>query len=68
MSVARRPSAAERAAAFTLDIDSILTGGQPAVAANRPAAIRSSSRPPSSPVNGGYGPTSPARKVPMTPP
>ncbi|NJR77307.1 M23 family metallopeptidase [Sphingomonas corticis] len=35
---ARRPSAAERAAAFTLDIDSILTGGQPAVAANRPAA------------------------------
>lgn len=35
---ARRPSAAERAAAFTLDIDSILTGGQPAVAANKPAA------------------------------
>ena len=35
---ARRPSAAERAAAFTLDIDSILTGSQPAVAANRPVA------------------------------
>ncbi|KQT32270.1 hypothetical protein ASG29_10650 [Sphingomonas sp. Leaf412] len=35
---ARRPSAAERAAAFRLDIDSILTGGQPAVAANRPPA------------------------------
>ena len=34
----RRPSAAERAAAFTLDIDSILTGSQPAVAENRPVA------------------------------
>jgi murein DD-endopeptidase MepM/ murein hydrolase activator NlpD len=35
---ARRPSAAERAAAFTLDIDSILTGSQPAVAENKPVA------------------------------
>ncbi|MGJ3626524.1 peptidoglycan DD-metalloendopeptidase family protein [Sphingomonas sp. MMS24-JH45] len=34
----RRPSAAERAAAFTLDIDFILTGSQPAVAENRPVA------------------------------
>ncbi|WP_443019490.1 peptidoglycan DD-metalloendopeptidase family protein [Sphingomonas adhaesiva] len=31
-------SAAERAAAFTLDVDSILTGGEPAVAANQPPA------------------------------
>jgi murein DD-endopeptidase MepM/ murein hydrolase activator NlpD len=35
---ARRPSAAERAAAFTLDIDAILTGSQPAVAENKPVA------------------------------
>lgn len=38
----RTVSAAQRAAAFTLDVDSILTGGEPAVAANaapaRPAA------------------------------
>ncbi|MBB4153059.1 murein DD-endopeptidase MepM/ murein hydrolase activator NlpD [Sphingomonas jinjuensis] len=34
----RPPSVAERAAAFTLDIDDILTGGEPAVAANRAPA------------------------------
>ncbi|MEH3037195.1 MAG: M23 family metallopeptidase [Sphingomonas adhaesiva] len=33
---ARPASAAERAAAFTLDVDTILTGGEPAVAANQP--------------------------------
>lgn len=40
---ATRLSAAERAAAFTLDVDSILTGGEPAVAQNqRPAKPASS--------------------------
>jgi lipoprotein NlpD len=34
----RDPSAAERAAAFTLDIDDILTGGEPALAANQAPA------------------------------
>jgi lipoprotein NlpD len=34
----RAPSAAQRAAAFTLDVDSILTGGEPAVAENQPPA------------------------------
>ena len=41
----RGPSAAERAAAFTLDIDDILTGGEPAIAANQaPARPVTSSR------------------------
>lgn len=35
---ARPASAAERAAAFTLDVDTILTGGEPAVATNQPPA------------------------------
>ena len=39
------PSAAQRAAAFTLDVDSILTGGEPAVAENqRPAVPAASAR------------------------
>lgn len=48
------PSAAERAAAFTLDVDEILTGGEPALASNeapaRPVATASRVLPPTAAV------------------
>lgn len=59
----RTSSAAERAAAFRLDVDSILTGGEPAVAANQPATI-----PTPAPRPKPGAPTPPPRALPATTP
>ena len=60
----RASSAAERAAAFRLDVDSILTGGEPAVAANQPATATPT--PPPRPRPGAATP--PPRALPATTP